>query len=265
MLPLFCVRIKPLGRAVSWFGHPVREPGAIYVCCNGLELEFGLTGTRWVRPVEPLSPRFDRRHRHAGTGGARSRWMAARMRVNRAPPTAASAGWNVMARAWRTTRAPILMRRVRRLVSDQNEYGLLAFAATLTIAGRDIVTRKIAAEVPSLIVTLASAIFVGLTGAVVSVVFGSWTQPDTTDLVMIAAAACALLGAYHYSVVAIRLGEISLTAPFRYSVILWGLIVGYLVWGDVPGITSLAGMVLITLVGLYVFHRERLARQRARA
>ena len=30
MLPLFCVRIKPLGRAVSWFGHPVREPGAIY-------------------------------------------------------------------------------------------------------------------------------------------------------------------------------------------------------------------------------------------
>ena len=128
-----------------------------------------------------------------------------------------------MARAWRTTRAPILMRRVHRLVSDQNEYGLLAFAATLTIAGRDIVTRKIAAEVPSLIVTLASAIFVGLTGAVVSVVFGSWTQPDTTDLVMIAAAACALFGAYHYSVVAIRLGEISLTAPFRYSVILWGL------------------------------------------
>ncbi len=43
--------------------------------------------------------------------------MTARMRGNRAPPTAAPAGWNVMARAWRTTRAPILMRRVRRPVS----------------------------------------------------------------------------------------------------------------------------------------------------
>ena len=42
--------------------------------------------------------------------------MAAGMRVNRAPPTAASAGCNMMARAWRTTRAPILMRRVRRPV-----------------------------------------------------------------------------------------------------------------------------------------------------
>ncbi len=42
--------------------------------------------------------------------------MAARMRVNRAPPTAALAGWNVTTRAWRTTRAPILMRQVRRPV-----------------------------------------------------------------------------------------------------------------------------------------------------
>ncbi len=54
MLPLFCVRIKPLGRAVSWFGHPVREPGAIYGCCNGLEPEFDLTGT--LRAISPYSP-----------------------------------------------------------------------------------------------------------------------------------------------------------------------------------------------------------------
>ncbi len=69
MLPLFCVRIKPVGRTVSWFVHPVREPGAIYGRCNGLEPEFDLTGTRRVRPVEPLSPGFDRRHRHAGSAG----------------------------------------------------------------------------------------------------------------------------------------------------------------------------------------------------
>ena len=144
-----------------------------------------------------------------------------------------------------------------------NEYGLLAFAATLTIAGRDIVTRKIAPEAPSLIVTLASAVFVGLMGAVVAIIFGSWIEPDTYSLMMIAAAACTLFGAYHFSVVAIRLGEVSLTAPFRYSVILWGLVVGYLVWGDVPGVMSLAGMALITMAGLYVFHRERLALQRA--
>ncbi|NND49177.1 MAG: DMT family transporter, partial [Rhizobiales bacterium] len=90
-------------------------------------------------------------------------------------------------------------------------------------------------------------------------------EPDTYSLVMIACASCTLFGAYHYSVVAIRLGEVSLTAPFRYSVILWGLLVGYLVWGDVPGLMSLAGMVLITLAGLYVIHRERVTRQRAGA
>jgi drug/metabolite transporter (DMT)-like permease len=148
--------------------------------------------------------------------------------------------------------------------TDFNAYGLLAFASTLTIAGRDIVTRHIEADVPSLVVTLASAIFVTLTGAVAALVTGGWGDASTEVLAMIAVASMALFGAYHFSVVAIRLGEVSLTAPFRYTVILWGLLVGFVVWGDVPGIMEVSGMALITLCGLYVVHRERMARREAR-
>ncbi len=56
MLPLFCVQINPLGRAVSWFGHPVREPGAIYRRCNALEPECGLTAPVGSDPSSRFRP-----------------------------------------------------------------------------------------------------------------------------------------------------------------------------------------------------------------
>jgi len=148
--------------------------------------------------------------------------------------------------------------------ADFNEYGLLALAATLTISGREIVTRRIADEVPSLVVTLAAVIVVTLAGAAAVAVTRVWVTLDGRSLAMLALASVMLFGAYHYSVVAIRLGEISLSAPFRYTVIVWGLVAGYVIWGDVPSLTALAGMGLITLAGLYVIHREHRMRRRGR-
>lgn len=142
-----------------------------------------------------------------------------------------------------------------------NYYGLLAVGATVSIAGREIVTRGIPAEVPSLIVTLWSALAVAIAGTLASLVTGEWVSLAGRELGLIAIAATFLFGAFHYSVVSLRLGEVSLVGPFRYLIIVWGLIVGYLVWGDVPGLTELAGMALIAVAGLVVFRRE-LARSR---
>ena len=66
---------------------------------GGIDPVFGLFDTRLVRPVEPLSLWFYRWRGHVGTGGARSRWIAAKMRLNKSPLVATSASWNVMARA----------------------------------------------------------------------------------------------------------------------------------------------------------------------
>ena len=63
------------------------------------------------RPVEPLLFGLDLGlgRGHAHDGGARKRWIAARMARIIGPVTATSANWKVMVRAWRTTRAPILI------------------------------------------------------------------------------------------------------------------------------------------------------------
>lgn len=102
------------------FEHLTRDRSATSGLEGEIDRGFGVIGGCLDGPEEPFLFSFHCERGHVGTGGARSRWMAAMVRVNRSPLTATSASWKVMARAWRTTLAPILMSRVYRLVSDQS-------------------------------------------------------------------------------------------------------------------------------------------------
>jgi drug/metabolite transporter (DMT)-like permease len=62
-------------------------------------------------------------------------------------------------------------------------------------------------------------------------------------------------------ITAMRTGEIAVVAPFRYSVTLWAVLAGYLVWRETPDIASWVGIAVVTAAGVYTFLREqRLAR-----
>lgn len=61
------------------FGHLAPWLDAIFDSGGQFDLDFGLIETALGRPAEQLSLRFFGQHAHVGTGGARSRWMAARM------------------------------------------------------------------------------------------------------------------------------------------------------------------------------------------
>ena len=54
-----------------------------------------------------------------------------------------------------------------------------------------------------------------------------------------------------------RTGEIAAVAPFRYSVILWAVLAGYLVWREAPDAASWIGIAVVTAAGIYTFLRER--------
>jgi drug/metabolite transporter (DMT)-like permease len=45
-------------------------------------------------------------------------------------------------------------------------------------------------------------------------------------------------------------------APMFYTQIIWGVLFGYMFWGDLPQITVVLGMPLIILSGLYIMYRE---------
>jgi drug/metabolite transporter (DMT)-like permease len=55
--------------------------------------------------------------------------------------------------------------------------------------------------------------------------------------------------------------QVSSIAPYSYSALVWSMLLGWLVWGDVPGIAMLAGSALIVAAGLYILHRELVRRR----
>ena len=62
---------------------------------------------------------------------------------------------------------------------------------------------------------------------------------------------------FYCMVQAMRLGEVSAVAPFRYGTILWALLIGIVIWGEVPNVVAVLGIVIVVGAGLATFARER--------
>jgi drug/metabolite transporter (DMT)-like permease len=137
---------------------------------------------------------------------------------------------------------------------------LLALASTFGVAARDLMTRRLPAEVPSTVVAFGTTLATTLTGSIIWL-FQPGAEIAAKPLVACAAAA-VLVGLGNVAIVyAFRRVETSLVSPYRYTVIVWAVLSGFLVFGAVPTPLGWAGITLIVGSGLYTLYREqRLAR-----
>jgi drug/metabolite transporter (DMT)-like permease len=129
-----------------------------------------------------------------------------------------------------------------------NAYAWLCLFATLLHAVRDLVTLRIPRDVPSIGVTLATAVAVTLLAGTLSLVQG-WGPLSAPQLALLAAAAAFLAAAYHLVIKATRSGDLSVIAPFRYSGLLMAVGLGWVLWGDVPNALAWAGIALVLAAG----------------
>ncbi len=83
-----------------------------------------------------------------------------------------------------------------------------------------------------------------------------WTTPTAAHIAMFAIIGAMGAGAHFCMVQAFARAEASLLAPFNYSKLIWVVILGYLVFGDVPGLDTWVGSAIIASAGLYVLYRE---------
>jgi len=139
-----------------------------------------------------------------------------------------------------------------------SQFSLLALVSVVFCAARDLATRQIPAQIPSLFITLLTTAVVTATGAAILFPLGGWTPPSGRALALLALAAVLLLIGYQCVIMALRTGDISAVAPFRYSALLWAMLLGDLVFGDRPDAMMLTGASIIVLSGLYAFYREHL-------
>jgi len=136
-----------------------------------------------------------------------------------------------------------------------NAYLLLTMVTAVLWAVRDLITSRIVERIPSVTVTLfatLAGLAVSLPGSAVE----DWQPVGAMDAVYLLAAGVLVAAANLLYITALRTGAVSVVAPFRYTGAIWGILLGFLIWGDIPDLWGFVGTFFIIGSGLYTFFRE---------
>lgn len=136
-----------------------------------------------------------------------------------------------------------------------NEGSILVMIAVLFITVRDLATRRMSAAVPSMMGAFTASVGVTLFAGAMSI--GSeWVPVDGREVTIIVGTSVLIGFAYLCSILTMRVGEISFIAPFRYTSLVWALILGFLVFDEWPDGLTLIGAFIVVATGLFTLYRE---------
>lgn len=141
-------------------------------------------------------------------------------------------------------------------------FSLAALASVACCTVRDLATKRIPAAIPSLLVSTATAVAMTVVGAILLGPMGGWTPLTGQGTALLALAAILVVIGYQFIIMAMRTGDISFIAPFRYTSLLWSIALGFLIFGDVPDLAMIIGATIIICSGLYTLYRERVVGRR---
>jgi drug/metabolite transporter (DMT)-like permease len=134
--------------------------------------------------------------------------------------------------------------------STASPYAAFGFLTAIGSASRDIAGRKVPQDIPGIVVALATIIAVMVVAGTATAVFETWAPPGKSNVLMMLAAGLFLIGGHTFVFLAFRFAKAAAIAPFYYTFTLWALISGLLVFGDVPNLIAVVGMLLILTSGL---------------
>lgn len=137
-----------------------------------------------------------------------------------------------------------------------NIWSLYALIAMLLVTIRDLATRKLSPGVPSMTVTLITAGAVTAAMGLASVTV-TWVAIDLWTAGLILGSAVFIMGGYFFSIQTMRQGDVSFSAPFRYTGLVWALIIGWFVFAEWPSVLTMIGASIVVATGIFTFYREQ--------
>jgi S-adenosylmethionine uptake transporter len=146
--------------------------------------------------------------------------------------------------------------------SGFNEYSVYAVLAVLIVTVRDLAARRLSKQVPSLMVAFVAAVSV-------TVVFGlasigdEWSGISPIGWAQLLGASIFIIGGYVFSVMTMRTGDIGAVTPFRYTSLLWALLLGLVIFGEWPDTLTLVGAAIVVGTGVFTLMREARGSRRA--
>ena len=96
---------------------------------------------------------------------------------------------------------------------------------------------------------------------VLNFVFRSWELNSHTQYFLIFVVGICVVAGFLLIFNAYRVGKPFVIAPFEYTILLWSIFYGWLIWDESVTIRSWIGMAMIVTAGIYLFYRERVNEQ----
>jgi len=151
---------------------------------------------------------------------------------------------------------------LRPSVDGVDPWLMLSFSSCVFFAMRDVSTRRISRDIPSLLIALTMSGTVTFATAAWSAIDG-WQPVGAILFAKLVLASVMVAFGYMLVVKAMRQGEVSFTGAFRYAALLWATALGWIFWREVPDPVAWAGISLVLGAGLYALHRERVRARQA--
>ena len=132
----------------------------------------------------------------------------------------------------------------------------LVLVAALGMALRDIATKLVRENFSTLLLSFYSCFLFIFSGSILLIIKGVPGVPGLGSVAILAAMIVAGCLGFFFMTEAVRLGDMSVVIPFRYTRLLFSMAAGILVLGEQVNATMLIGSALTILSGLYIWRRE---------
>ena len=148
---------------------------------------------------------------------------------------------------------------IRPGAADFDRWSVLGLGSVAFVVLRDLTTRQFSASLPSTtgaIWASASVLLMGLCG----VAFQGWQPVTLTGIAEILGSAGFLIIGYLCAIKVMRVGDLSVVAPFRYTSLLFAIVLGWLLFDTLPDRWTILGSAVVVASGIYMLWRERARR-----
>ena len=131
-------------------------------------------------------------------------------------------------------------------------FAFLAFITAVASAARDLMTPNAPRDMPPLVATFTVLVLLALAGLIGTLAFETQVVPTTTDILLMALAGATGVAGHFLLYMTYRLGEARTVAPFMYTLTIWAVFSGMILFGEVPNLLAVSGMALVALAGLAI-------------
>ena len=133
---------------------------------------------------------------------------------------------------------------------------LLVVIATIFLAVRDLATRTMQIDISTTTVSIYAFFAMGISGFFAMPFFSAMVIPSSIEIVYLISAVFVGVIGYYAIVLATRNGDVSVISPFRYSRLVFAMLLSIIILRERPDLLTLSGAAIIVASGIYAFIRE---------